>query len=101
MLEWPGNSPYLNPIENVCFIKDNVAYKQSSSAENLRYANQGCLGHCEYLVFSMPCHIQAVTDSKEGHTKYWKLETLTLLDVIKFQNVLCYAFVAINIYNLV
>ena len=37
--EWPGNSPDLNPIENLGTIKkDKVAYKQLSSAENLRQA---------------------------------------------------------------
>ena len=36
VLEWPGNSPDLNPIDNLLtVIKDKVAYKQPSSADNL------------------------------------------------------------------
>jgi len=38
-LEWPRNSPHLNPIENLWTVrKDKVAYKPPSSAENLRQA---------------------------------------------------------------
>ena len=57
--------------------------------------------YCESLVSSMLCCIQAVIDRKEGHTKYWKVVTLTLLDVFKFQIVLYYAFGEINVYDLV
>ena len=36
-LEWPGNNPDLHPVKNMWTImKDKVAYKQPSSAENLR-----------------------------------------------------------------
>ena len=37
--EWPRNSPDLNPTENPWnIIKNRMAYKQSSSHENLRQA---------------------------------------------------------------
>ena len=49
----------------------------------------------------MPRRIQAVIDSKIGHTKHRKVLTLTLLDVIKFQIMLYYAFGGINLCNLV
>ena len=77
LLEWPGNSPDLNPIENLWTImKDKVADKQPSSAQNLKQAIKDVWvtditqEYCEFLVSSMPRRIQAVIDSKGGHTKY-------------------------------
>ena len=108
VLEWPGNSPVLNPVENQWTImKDKVTYKQPSSAENLRQAIKDVWvtditqEYYESQVFRIPRRIQAVTDSKGGHTKYWKVVTLTLLDAIKCQIVLFYDFGEINLYNLV
>ena len=49
----------------------------------------------------MPRLIQAVIDSKEGHTNYYKLLTLTLLYVIKFQTVFFCDSGEINLYNLI
>ena len=38
-LEWPGNSPDLNPIKNLwTYMKDKLAEKQPSNAEALRMA---------------------------------------------------------------
>ena len=72
----PGNSPDLKPIENLWTImKDKVADKQPSSAQNLKQAikdvwvTEITQEYCESLVSSMPRRIQAVIDSKEGHTK--------------------------------
>ena len=77
VLEWPGNSPDLNPIENLWTImKDKAADKHPSSAQHLKQAIKDVLvteitqEYCEFLVSSMPRRIQAVTDSKGCHTKY-------------------------------
>ena len=71
VLERPRDSPDLNPIKNLwTLMKDKVAYKQPSSAENLRLAikdiwiTEITQEYCESLVSSMPHRIQAVTDIK-------------------------------------
>ena len=78
-------------------MKDKVAYKQQSSAEKPRQAikevwvTEITQKYRESLVSSMPRRTQTAIDRK-GHTKYCKEVILTLLDIIKFQIVLCYAF---------
>ena len=108
VLECPGNSPDINPVENLWTImNDQVASKQRPNTENLRQAikkvwvTEITLEYCKYLVSSMPRRIQTVIDSKVGHTKYRKVVVLTLSDAIMFQMVLYYAFGEIKLYNLV
>ena len=88
-------------------MKDKVAYKQTSRAENQKQTIKAVWDteitqtYCESLVSSMPRRIQAVIDCiLGGHIKYRNVMTLILLD-IKFQIVLYYAFGEINLYNLV
>ena len=73
VLEWPGNSLNLNPIENLWTImKDKVAFKHQSTAKNMRQAvqevwvTQITQEYCESLVSSMPRRIQAIIHSKSG-----------------------------------
>ena len=75
LLEWPGNSPDLNQIDNMwTILKDKVAYKQPSIAKKLRqvikevWITEITQDYYKYLVSSMPRRIQAVIDSKGGHT---------------------------------
>ena len=74
VLEWPGNSPDLTPIEYVwTSMTDGGACKQPSSAENLMQESWGTEithEHCDSLVSSIPHRIQAVIYSKGGYTKY-------------------------------
>ena len=87
-------------------MKDKVTYTPPSTAENLSQAlKEVCVieltqEYCESQVSSMPRRIQAVTDSKEGQTKYRQVVTLRILYVIKFQIVLNCGFGEINVNNL-
>ena len=77
VLDWPGNSPDLNPIEKLwSILKNKVSEKQPSSATELVEAikNVWCTeiskDYCESLISSMPNRIAAVIKNKGGATKY-------------------------------
>jgi transposase len=77
LLDWPGNSPDLNPIENLwSYMKDKVAEKRPSNAQDLRsviekiWRDNITPDYCDALIRSMPRRIQSVLSSKGGHTKY-------------------------------
>ena len=76
-LNWSGNSPDLNPIENLwAKIKDLVAEKQSSGGKALfetikeAWVKEISADYCDSLIASMPHRLQAITKVKGGHTKY-------------------------------
>lgn len=76
-LEWPGNSPDLNPIENVWKrVKDLVGKRMPTSIPLLEAAIKSVWTQeitpeiCAACVCSMPARLQAVVDSKGGSTKY-------------------------------
>jgi transposase len=76
-LDWPGNSPDLNPIENLWnFLKDKVADRQPSNVKDLEKAIKDVwvrdisAEYCKGLVDSMPKRLLAVLDARGGHTKY-------------------------------
>ena len=76
-LDWPGNSPDLNPIENLwAKMKDLVTEKQPSNGKALNQCIKGVWvqdiseNYCNSLIKSMPHRLQAVIDAKGGHTKY-------------------------------
>ena len=77
MLEWLGNSPDLNPIENLrSMIKRKVAEQQSSSLLGLQHAIKEVwvknlvVEYCRKLILSMSKKIKSVIKCKGGHTKY-------------------------------
>ena len=78
VLDWLGNSPDFNPIENLWSTpKNKVAEKQSPCATELVTAITEIWGkeigqdYCASLVKSRPsCCLAAVVREKVGHTKY-------------------------------
>jgi len=78
VLPWPGNSPDLNPIENLWAIikrkimKENITTKQQLIAAVIRhwYRNTTLIATLENLITSMPRRIKAVIAAKGGNTKY-------------------------------
>lgn len=77
LLEWPGNSPDMNPIENLwAILKMKVRNKMPSGRTSLIAAIIRCWFDeitpelCLKLADSMPKRLQSVIANKGGHTKY-------------------------------
>ena len=76
-MDWPGNSPDLNPIKKLWSkIKNLVSKKQPGSFSELVkvitevWVKEIYGEYCESLIYSMPRRLQAVIDAREGQTKY-------------------------------
>lgn len=77
-LDWPGNSPDLNPIENLwAIIKRRTMKKNCSTMEKLVcaiietwYHDDEVKNMCQSLVDSMPNRVSEVIKAKGGHISY-------------------------------
>jgi transposase len=76
-LEWPGNSPDLNPIEHLwAIMKGKLRRRRPSSIPELKqiisdiWNNEITQNYLKSLFMSMPRRLQAVIDANGGHTKY-------------------------------
>jgi len=77
VLEWPGNSPDLNPIEELwAHMKLKLQERDTSTlpclVEALRdiWVHDIHVDYCRRLSDSMPRHIKAILKARGGHTKY-------------------------------
>ena len=77
ILDWSGNSPDLNPIENLwTILKNKVSERQPTNAKMLEQAIKEVWvrdispAYCRNLVESMPRRLEAVIKAKDGPTKY-------------------------------
>ncbi len=77
VLDWPVNSPDLNPIQNIwAIVKRKMRDIRPNNADDLKAAIKETWAfitpeQCHRLIASMPQRIDAVIQAKGGPTKYW------------------------------
>ena len=78
VLDWPGNSPDLNPIENLWSIVKNRLRKMDCTTKiklieaviHVRFHDEEIKKICKTLVLSMKKRVKSVLENKGGHINY-------------------------------
>ncbi len=77
VLDWPANTPDLNPIENLLgIVKRKMRDTRPNNADDLKATVEATWAsippqQCHKLITSMPRRIEAVIKAKGAPTKYW------------------------------
>ena len=97
-MEWPSQSPDLNPLENLWhYIKVRLRKrsKTKSEAKLMEHVNEVWRDIPQRLlntlIESMPRHVKAVIKAKGGHTKYWR-HAAAMAATNKVKAVFCVSF---------
>ena len=78
VLNWPGNSPDLNPIESLCLIVKNRLRKMHCTTKiklieaviHVWFHDKEIKKFCKTLVLSMKKRVKSVLENKSGHINY-------------------------------
>ena len=86
-LDWLGNSPDINQIENLwAILKDKLADKHPKLLKTWNeciWTQKITAEYFKHLVYIMPCRLQAVIKNKGGHKKH-EILTQKLVNATQF-----------------